>query len=163
MLHFTTTAIWTSEFSQCVTQNTNAISSIKEPLLLIFSSLIMLSIRRSVYAHLCQLSRERKELLHKKITPDFLVDTVSISGGHICVPKLYIRMASTYLESDFKICNTEDDGCTVETCLENYIKLLCLCRVFMWLSILLLLSRPTCKVLMMREMFLQISQKLWAT
>ena len=83
-----------------------------------------------------------------------------ISGGHICVPKLYPRMATTYLEGDFKICNTEDDGCTVETCLENEIKLLCLCRVFMWLSILLLLSRPTCKVLMMREMFCQITQKL---
>ena len=83
-----------------------------------------------------------------------------ISGGHICVPKLYPRMATTYLEGDFKIYNTEDDGCTVETCLENEIKLLCLCRVFMWLSILLLLSRPTCKVLMMREMFCQITQKL---
>ena len=35
--------------------------------------------------------------------------------------------------------------------------------VFMWLSILLLLSRRTCKVLMMREMFCQITQKLWAT
>ena len=23
------------------------------------------------------------------------------------------------VNSDFKICNTEDDGCTVETCLEN--------------------------------------------
>ena len=41
----------------------------------------------------------------------------------------YIRHLQCYifkLNGDFKICNTEDDGCTVKTCLENWRKLLCL-------------------------------------
>ena len=61
-------------------------------------------------------SREKgKSFYRKRELQIFLL----ISGGYICVPKLYTRMASTFLESDFKICNTEDDGCTVETCMEN--------------------------------------------
>ena len=56
-----------------------------------------------------------KSFYRKRVLQIFLL----ISGGHICVPNLYTRMASTYLESDFKMCNTEDDGCTVEKFLEN--------------------------------------------
>ena len=45
------------------------------------------------------------------------------------------------INGDFTICNTEDDGCTVETCLVNYVYVKKV-ALFMRLSILLLLTRP---------------------
>ena len=46
----------------------------KKCLLLIFSSITIPSIRRYFYAHVCQFSSEKKELLQKKCTPDVFVD-----------------------------------------------------------------------------------------
>ena len=51
----------------------------RKPLLVIFSSLTISSVRICVYAHVSLLSSEKKELLWKKVNSMFSL----ISGGHI--------------------------------------------------------------------------------
>ena len=53
MFHFENTAIWTSEFLQCVTPKQKCCLIEKKSPLLIFSGIIISSIRRYVYAHVC--------------------------------------------------------------------------------------------------------------
>ena len=96
IFHFETAAIWTSlQFSQYVTQNRNMLSWWKKPLLLIFSSLTILSVRRCVYAHICQLTQVKRK--------SFFIEKVSSrcfcwfqAAIFICVPKLYTNVVSPY-------------------------------------------------------------------
>ena len=49
----------------------------------------------------------------------FFVLVRNIDNAMQCKKLCKIARALYKFNGDFKICNTEDDGCTVETCLEN--------------------------------------------
>ena len=93
MFHFETTTIWTSEFSQCVTEYECYLVE-KKALLLIFSSLTIMKVMKGVFMRSYASFRvERKSFYRKSELKMFLL----ISGGNICVPKLYKNMASPYI------------------------------------------------------------------
>ena len=93
MPHIENTAIWTSEFSQCVKSILECCLIEKKPLLLIFNSITILSITGLMFMRTYASSWvKRKGFYRKSELQMFLL----ISGGHIGGPKRSTNMVSPY-------------------------------------------------------------------